>query len=117
MEINIEEAEKYLDFIDVKYFEAKKNGMSRFDVKWGVWSVVMNRELRNKEKENPLLVSVFMYWVAASQLLQLCFKHKVLKNLAKKKLRQEMESLKNRIKEGIAPEESIQEFVIKGIKK
>jgi len=100
MEIKIQEAVEYLNIIDLKYLEAKKNKISRFDVKWGVWSVVLNKELRSKEKENCLLTLVFMYWVTLSKLLEMHYKFKFFKQNAKNKLRKEAETIKKRIKSG-----------------
>ena len=81
----------YIDLIDRKYSEAKKNNISRFDVKWGKWSAAMNRVLQVKMKDEKevnrvALQYVFIYWSIMSNLLELHFKSKFLRNIQKKRL-------------------------------
>lgn len=86
------EVQHYLDIIDEQYIKARKEKMSRFDIRWGRWSTGMNKELRKKiEAKNKLsgyFGYVFVYWVNRSQLLELHFQSKGISkyfNTAKKK--------------------------------
>jgi len=81
----------YIDLIVRRYLEAKKNRISRFDIKWGKWSAAMNRLLQVKMKDEKevnrvALQYVFIYWSIMSNLLGLHFKSKFLRNIQKKRL-------------------------------
>jgi len=95
----------YLDIIDIAYFEARKDRISRFSVEWGKWSTTMNRAIRiriqdEKDPENLKLRYVFIYWTIMSQLLELHYRYKILKNKQKKKLFKEASDIKEIIVAG-----------------
>ncbi len=117
---------EYLDIIDMAYFEARKDRVSRFSVEWGKWSVKMNRaiKLRIKDENDPdnlKLKYVFIYWTIMSQLLELHFRFRLLKNKQKKKLFIEACDIKEIILtgNGLQPlsEDNLQEQLLKGIMK
>jgi len=76
-------------------FEEYCGKIGRIDLKWGRWSVVMNKEIRRRLDEKPdnapQLAMVYNYWVIMSQLLELKFRYKKKlfgKNKIKKKIRE-----------------------------
>ncbi len=76
-------------------FEEYCGKISRIDLKWGKWSVVMNKEIRrrldSKPKNAPQLAMVYNYWIVISQLLELKFIYKGKffgKNKIKQKIRE-----------------------------
>jgi hypothetical protein len=121
MEIH-EDILNYLEIIDQKYLEAKKKRLSRFSIEWGTFSRGMNLEIREKieKKEHPqipLLKSVFQYWLVTSELLELHFKSKILKQAKKKQLSKQRRAIKDDILGGNAISElSIKEMVAKSIR-
>jgi len=84
----------YVEIIDDRYEEAKKDGISRMDIKWGMWSADMNRELRKltEDEGNPnqlIYKYVFVYWILKSQLLELYYQRK-----GKSKIKQKVRELR-----------------------
>jgi len=76
-------------------FEEYCGKISRLDIKWGKWSVIMNKEIRRRIDEKadntPQLAMVYNYWIIISQLLELKFKYKGKlfgKGKIKKKIRE-----------------------------
>jgi hypothetical protein len=69
--------------------------ISRLDIKWGKWSVIMNKEIRRRldekpsPKNAPQLAMVYNYWVVISQLLELKFRYKG-KLFGKSKIKQKI---------------------------
>jgi len=115
--------EEYLNLIDRKYLEAKRNKVSRFSIEWGKWSVVMNRVLqtRIKDTEDPEHVRlgyVFIYWTLMSNLLELNFKFKLFKGTEKKRILNEASDIKEIILtgNGLQPmsEESLKKYLFGG---
>ncbi len=50
----MKEPEQFRKEIDEEFERAKAKGISRMDLKWGMWSAEMNRELRiYTEKKSP----------------------------------------------------------------
>ena len=102
------ETKEYIELIDQKYLEAKKNRISRFDIEWGKWSREMNlktSELIKAEVSQALeLKYVFIYWVNRSQLLELYYLSKIGKLGLKKKLKKEGQRVKKDILSGKLPE-------------
>lgn len=91
---------QYLDLIDREYLEAKKNRISRFSVEWGQWSASMNRIIQVKIKDISdadciKFRYVFVYWMIMSQLIELHYKFKILRNKEKKRLFEESVDIKN----------------------
>jgi hypothetical protein len=67
---------EFINEIDTEFLKAKKQGLSRLNIKWGKWSRKLNLRIREKiESDDPkaslLFKYVFMYWVNRSQLLEL----------------------------------------------
>lgn len=93
--------EEYIDLIDNKYKEAKKARLSRFDIKWGLWSREMNIKIKNHIDENHPksleLRLVFIYWTIKSQLLELYHKNKLGSIGLKKKFEKEAREHKKTI--------------------
>jgi len=102
-----QEIRDYLDLIDEKYFEAKREGRSRLSVAWGKWSAEMNRETRRKIKEKHpqaiLLKYVFNYWVNRSQLLESYCGGRLKQLKLKRLLKKEGRVLKKMILSGGVP--------------
>lgn len=99
--------EQYLELIDEFYLDAKMNGLSRFDVKWGRWSYEMNREINLRVKaedpESPKLKYIIVYWVLKSQLLELYRKKKtLLSSINRNKLEAETGTIKEMIVSGMS---------------
>jgi len=74
--------EDFVKLIEIN-FKEYCGKCSRLDPAWGVWSTVMNREIRKRldgmNKHNPeygRLVLLFNYWTIVSQLLELNWKYK-----------------------------------------
>jgi len=67
--------------------------IGRIDLKWGQWSVIMNREIRKridaKDPEMKQLAMVYSYWTVMSQLLDLKFRYKG-KFFGKSKIKQKI---------------------------
>ena len=100
--------EELLGLIDAKYFEAKKLGISRFDIRWGEWSALMNRALRTHIKDDPNDLRsryVFVYWSICSQLLELHYKHKLFGRGKKRDLVDELKKVKEIILTGKGAEQ------------
>jgi len=98
--------EGYLQIIDEKYFEAKKERLSRFDVKWGKWSREMNLELRARietktDPEELALKYVIIYWTLRSKMLELHHKSRILGKNKIKKLGDEAREIKVMILTGV----------------
>jgi hypothetical protein len=70
-EDRMKQVTEYIDLIDKEYVEAKKKGISRLSIEWGTWSAKMNREIREKRKNDRLYALVFAYRQNRSQLLEL----------------------------------------------
>jgi hypothetical protein len=96
MEMNIKKAtpDDFVTLINDKFRE-HCGKISRVDIKWGKWSVVMNKEIRRrldgKPDNAPQLAMVYNYWIVMSQLLELKFKYKGKffgKNKIKQKIRE-----------------------------
>lgn len=94
--MNIEKAlpDDFVSLINDKFRE-HCGKISRIDLKWGKWSVIMNKEIRRridkKDKNTQQLAMVYSYWVTMSQLLELKFKYKGKffgKNKIKQKIRE-----------------------------
>jgi len=69
-------AAEFVEIIEEFYEDARAKRMSRLDVRWGTWSVIMNKEINDRIKsgEDPeelRLRYVFVFWVVKSQLLEL----------------------------------------------
>lgn len=94
--MNIKKAtpEDFVKLIETN-FEECFGKISRVDLKWGQWSVIMNKEIRRrldgKPDNAPQLAMVYNYWIVMSQLLELKFKYKGKffgKNKIKQKIRE-----------------------------
>lgn len=101
-EMTREEALYAIRVINEHYMEAKKERISRFDVKWGMWSAEFNRGLRLQAKTEDgagkaRIAEVFNYWVLASQLLELHHKGALHKLSNKKRLAREMKKVKDNL--------------------
>lgn len=110
----MDKIKEYIELIDRKYFEAKKNRISRFSVEWGKWSRAMNLELRTLS-----LRHVFLYWINRSQLLDLYYKSKIGNLGKKKRLEKEGSWLQKKILSGKLPEltaETMKETLSKSAK-
>jgi hypothetical protein len=85
-------------------FEEYCGKISRLDIKWGKWSVIMNKEIRRRIDEKadntPQLAMVYNYWVVISQLLELKFKYKG-KLFGKVKIKKKIREAR-RLKEAMA---------------
>ena len=95
--------EELLELIDVKYHEAKRLNLSRFDLWWGEWSALMNRSLRGRIKGNPndlRLKYLFVYWSLRSQLLELHYKHKLFRRKEKRDIVDELKTIREMIMSG-----------------
>lgn len=117
------EAKKYIELIDQKYLEAKKNHISRFSVEWGKWSREMNLKVHELTKaevpESLLLKHVFIYWINRSQLLELYHIGKISNLGKKKRLEKEGALLKKDILSGKLPKlttETMKETLLKSAK-
>lgn len=96
------EIEEYIKLIDDKYYEAKRNKISRFDILWGKWSREMNLEIKDRLQtknapETPRLKMVVFYWIIRSQLLENYYKHTIQGFLKRKKLNNEANAMKEMI--------------------
>lgn len=117
---------EYLNLIDRKYLEAKRNKISRFSVEWGQWSASMNRIIQARIKDQGdadkvKLAYVFIYWTIMSRLIELHYKFRLFKNKEKKRLLDESVDIKEIItsKDGLQPlsEDDLKKALIKGIMK
>ncbi len=115
-------AQEYLIEIDKYYLGFKRDRVSRFDIKWGKWSTTMNRAIRIRIKdvndsENLKLRYVFIYWSIMSELLELHFKFRLLRNKKKKRLLEESSDIKEIIitGDGLQPlsEEDLKEHLLR----
>jgi hypothetical protein len=101
--------EEYLQIIDERYYEAKKERISRLDIKWGKWSSEMNREIRKrietKDPDELALKYVIVYWTIRSKMLELHHKSKFFGKNKIHKLGEEALKVKNMILtgEGLKP--------------
>jgi len=62
-------------------FKDGRGKISRFSVEWGTWSREMNLEIKRLQvlgnpAEVDILVRLYIYWVLASELLEMEFKWK-----------------------------------------
>lgn len=110
---------EYMESIDLRYNQAKKDGITRFDLSWGAWSGEMNRETRKTINDDPdsknsiLLKYVFNYWVVTSQLLELHYKkrhHKLFTNKKIKRLSKERKAIREIVLTGNISKRSIDEL-------
>jgi len=117
---------EYLNEIDEHYSWAKRNKVSRFDVRWGTWSATMNRGIKIRIKneddsENLKLKYVFIYWSMVSELLELHFKFRFLRSKKKRILLTESIHIKEVITtgNGLQPlsEEDLIKQLFKGMSK
>ncbi len=97
--------QELLDYIDDKYRDAKKRKVSRFSVEWGMWSRLMNLELRKrieskKDPEELALKYVIIYWTIRSQMLELYYKSKFFGRPKIKRLAKEAADIKELILTG-----------------
>lgn len=104
-------AKYFVEYIDKKYIDAKKNKISRLDIEWGKWSREMNVILRDrinskKDPEELRLKHVIFYWTTKSQILEFYYKNRVL-NAGKIK-RRSKEAKK--IRESIITGKGLKEF-------
>lgn len=117
------EAKKYIELINQKYLEAKRNKISRFSVEWGKWSRDMNLEIgeltKSKTPQVATLKYVFVYWINRSKLLELYHKSKISNMGLKKRLEKEGQQLKKDILSGKLPKmttESMKETILKDVR-
>ena len=80
--------------IDEKYYECKRDKLSRYDMWWGMWSKALNTYCHSKMNEDIRFKYVFFYWVGISQLLELYHTGRLHALGKKRKLRAECEELK-----------------------
>jgi hypothetical protein len=96
-----ENIKNLLDIVDQKYYEAKRNKISRLDPKWGEWSRRMNLFLRKKiDESGPNRTAyqyLFVYWLNRSQLLELYFKSTIGQMSKKSTLKKEAVQLKQHV--------------------
>lgn len=99
---------EYVNQIDVMFKECFDAQMSRLDQYWGVWSGKVNRAtkkmIEDKHPDSLMLKYGFVYWVIASELLEINHKTKGGKFFGKNKLRKkknEMKEVRNIIDNGI----------------
>ena len=120
----MENAIDYLNLIDRKYLEARKNKISRFSLLWGQWSAAMNRVIQSRIKDKGdadrmKLGYVFIYWSIMSQLLELHYKFKILRNKEKKRLFMESVDIKEIITTGNGLQElsenDLKKALLKGV--
>jgi len=97
--------DQFLDLIDEFYTNAVMEGVSRFEVKWGIWSRQMNLEINKRVKFNDpdafKLKYVIVYWVLKSQLLELVKKDGIMARLQEKNIVHEAGKIKEMINTGI----------------
>jgi len=71
-----------MEAIDEK-FESLKGKVNRIDLKWGIWSRIMNLYINSKRKvlkpgdESTRWMFVAIYWTIRSRMLDLHMKHKI----------------------------------------
>ncbi len=114
----------YLDSIDDAYLKGRVKKWSRYSTEWSEFSIPMNKEIRQKIKEDvpesSLLTMVLPYWFNRSELLEMYFTGKYkFKKGAVKKLRKECEQIRDDVKVGIVNEFSqlsMSDIVSKAIK-
>ena len=104
MEIDVETAtpKDFVAFIDSK-FDELVGKISRVDLKWGQWSVIMNKEIRSRIDANVPsrndLILVYNYWIVMSQLLEQYYRYKkngrVYKIFNKRRLVDKISEAKN----------------------
>lgn len=116
MEMKIEEALEYMDLIDFKFLQAKKNKVARVDVRWGKWSREMNLCLKELQKENPFLIYSFKYWLVSSKLLDVYKKFPLYKMNLKKSLKQELMNLKKLVEQRKEGKQTFEEVFSEGLK-
>lgn len=116
-------AEELLELIDAKYYEAKRMNLSRFDIKWGEWSSLMNRSLRARMKSDPSdlrLRYVFVYWSVSSQLLEEHHRSKLFGKKKKRELADQLDTIRKTImsKEDVGelPEDELIKTLLRGIR-
>jgi len=103
---NIQSVIDYLDEIDKAYFVGRKNRWSRYSDEWTIFSTPLNREVRDKIKNNvpetPLLYIILPYWFNRSEMLELYFTKKSLfKKALLRKLQKQCEDFREDIKNGL----------------
>lgn len=94
MSIKDRTVEDFIELIEGNFAEYCGK-ISRVDIKWGQWSVIMNKEIRRRidadDPEKGRLSVLYTYWVAISQLLELKYRYKGKlfgQNKIKKKIRE-----------------------------
>uniref|UniRef100_A0A6M3IHK0 Uncharacterized protein n=1 Tax=viral metagenome TaxID=1070528 RepID=A0A6M3IHK0_9ZZZZ len=89
---------EYLDDIDFKFKAHVVAKQSRFDISWGRWSHLMNREINQRiadnDPESLRLRYVTVYWILMSQRLELSYRRKWLYKVTMKVLKTESEEVK-----------------------
>ena len=101
---------KIIELIDHN-FEASKGKISRYDLKWGMWSAEMNFELKQRievgHEHEVYYKYLFIYWVNRSKLLQLLFEKPSAYSAAgkKRRLTKEGKLLRELAMEGTAPDD------------
>lgn len=102
---------KFLEKIELNYYQAKTNGRSRMSIEWGKWSREMNLELRVKMKKgyetNVLMKYLFMYWINRSELLELYYKNPLFGKSKRKQLMRQGKKIKDIILSGNAVDVNI----------
>uniref|UniRef100_A0A6M3KHJ0 Uncharacterized protein n=1 Tax=viral metagenome TaxID=1070528 RepID=A0A6M3KHJ0_9ZZZZ len=96
---------EYLHLIDTKFYEAKKNKVSRYSVEWGTWSREMNLILKKRTKKTDQDISlklkyVFVYWILKSQVLEMFYRSKILRIGKRIRLETEADAIKDIIVNG-----------------
>ena len=105
---------EFLDFIDKKYWDAKKRRISRMSGEWGKWSREMNLELRKriesgKDEEELELKYIVIYWTIRSQMLELFYENRFFGKNKIKKLGKEASDIKKLILTGDLEELSFEQ--------
>ena len=115
--------QEYIELIDSKFQESKRDRISRYDLRWGKWSREMNLEIRKKIEtykdkfEITMLKSILPYWLVTSELLELHFKSKVSGLSKKKKLSKDRQNIRNDILGGKATSEmSIKDLAVRALR-
>lgn len=84
--------EDFIDLINDKFRELCGK-IRRVDLKWGLWSVEMNREIRKridaKDPQSETIAMIYNYWIVMSQLLDLKYRYKG-KFFGKSKIKQKI---------------------------
>ena len=114
---------EFVDMIKAFYGKARKAKLSRFDLRWGKWSRIMNTELRSKiENDHPNSESfkyVIIYWTLKSEILELHYKYPYYKQSKKRKLEKEAIQIRKFIEEDNPPPlnaEKVKETILRGMR-